>query len=226
MLSEHKAPLVDSSGFRFFAAGDAGLAHTVAHRTLDSGKLEQGYQWLRAWFEGRTSEGISRSKWAHLQWHMMVFELAVGDRASAIARFRQHVLPVALDSDDAATDGPAGMWRIALTGPVVLPWEALSRASAARARIDDHPYVALHRVLAMAGAGDVGAIDRWIGTCAPGGVLETMAFGLRAVAAGEHAVAADLLGAAAPHVHTLGGSRAQNELFSDIAARASARAAA
>ena len=73
----------DVSGFGVFSQGDAGQAHVAAHRMLDEGRHELGHRLLGAWLEGRSGSG---SDWTHLQWHMAVFELAVGQWDAAFAR--------------------------------------------------------------------------------------------------------------------------------------------
>ena len=64
----------DSSGFQIFSDSDIGSAHVTAHRMLDLGRLDRGHQLLGKWLDGRTGRG---SEWVHIQWHMLVFELAV-----------------------------------------------------------------------------------------------------------------------------------------------------
>ena len=91
----------DSSGFQIFSDSDIGSANVTAHRMLDLGRLDRGHQLLGKWLDGRTGRG---SEWVHIQWHMLVFELAVGEWKSARARFETHVLPAARESDQAVTD--------------------------------------------------------------------------------------------------------------------------
>ena len=71
----------DVSGFGVFSHGDAGQAHVMAHRMLDEGRHELGHRLLGAWLDGRDGSG---SDWTHLQWHMAVFEIAVGKWDAAL----------------------------------------------------------------------------------------------------------------------------------------------
>ena len=99
----------DVSGFGVFSQGDAGDAHVMAHRMLDEERYELGHQLLGAWLDSHDGAG---SDWTHLQWHMAVFEIAVGKWERAFARFEREILPVAISSDDALTDAPAMLWRL------------------------------------------------------------------------------------------------------------------
>jgi len=212
----------DVSGFGVFSDGDAGQAHVMAHRMLDEGRHELGHRLLGAWLEGRSGRG---SDWTHLQWHMAVFELVVGQWGAAFARFETHILPVATHTYDALTDAPALLWRLQLAAPrtVELAWEPVRDTAACRLARPSDPYVELHCLLALAGAGNVEGLDRWLqsrrATDDPKAkILVQIGIGLRAVAEGDDELAAAILTSAAPKVSRLGGSHAQNQLFEQIAA--------
>lgn len=211
----------DVSGFGVFSQGDAGEAHVTAHHMLDETRYELGHQLLGAFLDAHAGSG---SDWTHLQWHMAVFELAVGRWEAAYVRFEREILPVAVASDDALTDAPALLWRlwISAPGPIELPWEPL-RARAHR-NLGKHecPYVELHCVLALAGARDVEGLDRWLGVRRRSldprtELLFELARGLRAFAAAEYALAAALLTPVVRRTGELGGSHAQNLLFVEVA---------
>jgi hypothetical protein len=208
----------DISGYELFCTGDRGDAHVTAHRMLDAGSHELGYRLLDAWLARNEGAG---SEWIHLQWHMLVFELALGRLGGARTRFDEQILPAATSTADALCDAPAALWRISLAAPepTRLPWmEVRATALAQMRHAAHHPYVELHNLLALAGAGDTSGLDEWLdrhATRAP--LLRRMAVGLRAFAAGNYRYAAAALAAALPRISELGGSRAQNELFHDIA---------
>jgi len=217
--------LRDISGYRFFSAGDTGAAHAAAHRALDSGDYREGHRQLAAWLEGRTSAG---SQWVHVQWHMLVFEIAVGEWGAARARFDAYILP---SCDDAATDAPAGLWRLALSapGPVDLPWAVISANAASRLGSAKDRYVELHHLLALAGAGDTEALERWVDAhpvhCEEDCTLHDLGRALLFYSAGIYADAARALAIALPGLPRLGGSHAQNALFTQIQRRAAEQAA-
>ena len=219
---------VDISGSPLFCEGAFGWAHVVAHRLLDAGRPEEGHRVLGAWLAAHEGAG---SDWIHLQWHMAVFEIATERCASAFDRFERHILP-AVSAGDAHADAPSLLWRLSLMSPgrAQIPWEPVRDAAIDGLRRLSSPYVELHHLLALAGAGDVSAISRWRSTRArdvpslSDHILIRMAEGLGAFAAQDYSRAAVTLAATAPQVWRLGGSRAQNQLFELISQEARWRA--
>jgi hypothetical protein len=211
----------DLSGFGVFSHGDAGDVHVMAHRMLDEERYELGHRLLGPWLEQHEGNG---SCWTHLQWHMGVFEIAVGRWKAALRRFETEILPVAAASFDALTDAPAMLWRLQLAAPrpVALDWEAVRKTAVRRLTEPCDAYVELHCVLALAGGGDVDGLDCWLRARRSTEGLKTsilteMGAGLRAVAAEDYELGAALLTATGPKVSLLGGSHAQNQLFQQIA---------
>ena len=156
----------DTAGSRIFSAGDIGQAHTTAHRMLDGGRLSVGRRMLGEWLDGRVDSG---SRWVHLQWHMAVFELELGDWDESLHRFERHILPAATSSDSALTDAPGLLWRlcIAARGHAELPWEALRETALVNLHRHTDPYVELHNLLALAGADDAESIEQWLAARRP-----------------------------------------------------------
>jgi hypothetical protein len=214
-------PVRDISGFAVFAHGEAGAAHAMAHRMLDTGRIEQGHRQLGEWLDGRSGCG---SDWVHLHFHMAIFELARGDWNAAHTRFSREVLPVAAASEEALTDAPALLWRLVLAAPrsVELPWQPVRRTALIRMQRPSDPFVELHNLLALAGAGDAASIRHWLRTrpavtpSRPERLVERMAVALEALAARWYQQAATVLQDVAPHLAQVGGSRAQNGLFAQL----------
>jgi hypothetical protein len=210
----------DTSGYAVFAAGDTGAMHVMAHEMLDNGLVEEGHERLGAWLEGRTGEG---SEWIHLQWHMAVFELALGYWDDAHARFVAHLLPAAT-TEDALTDVPAMLWRLHLAAPrpTALPWKNARAIALESLEQSEDRYVQIHGLLVLAGARDVESLDRWLATRGDresrlDQLVTQIGEGLRAHVFGDYRRAADALSEVLPSLGEIGGSRAQNELFVDIA---------
>ena len=221
----------DVSGFALFSAGEAGSAHVMAHRMLDHDRYDLGHQRLGRWLNGRSGAG---SDWVHLQWHMAVFELALGYWEAAFARFQEHILPVVATTEDALTDAPALLWRLSLAArvPVELPWEPVRMTALARMRRPSTPYIEVHNLLALAGAGDLTSLDRWLQRQPPvarsrrEGLVGRMAVALRAYTAGDYGHATTVLANAVPYIAEVGGSRAQNQLFKQLEQASRRKAAA
>jgi len=214
----HAGPVQDISGYTVFSEGTAGAAHVMAHRMLDESRIEFGHQLLGEWLEGRTGSG---SDWIHLQFHMAVFELELGNWDAAYTRFMEEILPAAATTEEALTDAPALLWRLALTAPepVELPWQALRRTALARMQRPSDPFVELHNLLALAGACDLASIEQWLQR-RPDGVpsrpehlVERMAVALHAYTTRAYQHAATVLQSVVPQLSQIGGSRAQNQLF-------------
>jgi hypothetical protein len=220
------------NGFRPFGDGDRGRVHDRVHQLIDDARYDEARTLLEDWLDHHDGGG---GEWVHLQWHLAVLELGSGTPTEALDRFRIHIRP-AIEAGEALTDAPSLLWRLCLAGQRGLKddWE---RVRAAADRPQDHrhdPYVELHDALALAGAGDLGSLDRWLDThldhagSEEDRILLKTAWGLRSVASRDYGVAAVLLADAEVEASQLGGSRAQNALFEQIrdaaASRSSTRA--
>jgi hypothetical protein len=215
--------IADISGYRIFSEGDIGHAHAMAHELFDQGLPEQGHRLLGRWLDAHSGQG---SDWVHLQFHMAVFELALGRWDRAHQRFIEEVLPTAATTGAALTDGPALMWRLAMSAPthIALPWRAVAESAKAHMQPDDAEFVQLHHLLAMAGAGDTGSIRSWAGSTASSSTLRRFGQICEALSQSAYRQAADLLWPLLPDLSQLGGSHAQNGIFRQVASWAGRRA--
>ena len=217
----------DESGYVVFSDGDIGSAHVMAHRLLDAGDIALGRDRLGQWLAGREGSG---SDWAHIQFHMAVFELEAGDWNAAHARFLEEVLPIAAATDDALTDAPALAWRLALRAGAGrgrdLPWAPLRRTALRALEREAEPFVELHNLLALAGAGDTGSLDHWLrrrrGASASFSPVVQMGEMLRDITLRRRRQAADRLREVVPEIPAIGGSGAQNALFAELGRRMAA----
>lgn len=217
----------DKSGYVVFSGGDLGAAHVMAHELLDSGRVELGRHRLGRWLVGRTGSG---SDWAHIQFHMAVFELEGGDWKAAYARLLDELLPIAATSEDALTDAPALAWRLALRAErsSTLPWEALRDTALRSLQGRNDPFVELHDLLALAGAGDAAGLCAWLDErrndppSKSSTILARLAEGLTACAQRNYRRAAGLLDGVVPQLPAIGGSAAQHALFAELQARVAA----
>jgi len=199
-----------------FSEGTTGAIHVLAHEALDRGDIALGARELGPWLAYHRGSG---SEWAHLHFHMGVFEIALGHWQSAYRRFMREILPASMRGD-AATDGPGLLWRLALSAPpqVALPWAAVRRAALSQIRWESDPFVELHHLLAFAGAADTVQIEAWLSRqprteSRTRTTLRRAAVALLAVSKGAYGPAAEQLRQVLPDLARIGGSRAQNELF-------------
>lgn len=212
---------VDVSGYRIFSDGGPGEAHVMAHHMVDTAQYERGRQVLGRWLDGRTGSG---SQWVHLHFHMAIFELATGHWDAAHRRYLEHVLPTAERSEDALTDAPALLWRLALSAPqgTELEWEPLRQTALKRMRRPSDSFTELHNLLALAGAGDLGSLDKYMRTRTADSfdmrLVIKLAAALLAFVNGHYYRAADLLWRLLPRIPEIGGSQAQIQLFEHMAA--------
>ena len=214
-------PVREAGGYVVFSAGEVGVAHVMAHRLLDEGRIDLGHQRLGAWLDGRKGVG---SQWVHLQFHMGVFELALGRWNDAYTRFMTETLPAATKTQDALTDAPALLWRLALSAPapVELPWQAVHRTALSNLERSPDAFVELHHLLALAGASDLASIERWLQARSLGTrshrdhIVYRVALALKAYVSRAYEQAAIGLARLAPFLSDLGGSHAQRQLFSEI----------
>jgi hypothetical protein len=219
----------DISGYRIFDQGGTGAAHALAHRSLDNGQVRYGHRVLGEWLDSNSGRG---SEWVHLHFHMAIFELELGEWRQAHARFLDEILPAAAAGREALTDAPALLWRLAMTAhpDLALPWQPLRRTALACMPDTTKPFVQMHNLLALAGAGDAAAIERWLQNPAAlprtdeQRLVRQFARALAALAAGFHERAGSLLQAVLPDITRIGGSHAQNGLFPQLAEWCAARA--
>ena len=223
----HRATIAhDVSGYEIFSNGDQGAAHVLAHQMVDTGQYELGRQLLGCWLDGRAGSG---SEWVHLHFHMAIFEIATGRWEAAHRRFLDHVLPTAESSEDALTDAPALLWRLALSAPdgARLEWEPLRQTALKSMRKHRDPFIELHNLLALAGAGDLRSLDTYVNSRTADSfrmrLVRKVATALSAFAKGHYDRAADLLRKLLPRIPEIGGSRAQVQLFELMAATSSAQ---
>lgn len=211
----------DRSGFAVFSDGDTGAMHVIAHEAFDRGDIERGRRLLGRWLATHSGTG---SDWVHLQFHMAVFELALGDWQAAYARYQSEIRSIAENSQMALTDAPSLLWRLEIAAPrvVTLPWQSLHPTAAAAIERETDPFTTLHQLLVFAGAGDSAAITRWQRnqqirhTSLSDRVLRQVADALVSVASCDYVAAARSLEQVAPKLPLIGGSFAQIDLYRQL----------
>jgi hypothetical protein len=212
--------------------------HAVAHVMEMQGRFDDGSAWLRQhqphWAEGN---GFA----VHLWWHKCLFRLEAMDIAGVLRVVDSHLAGDALQVTLNRVDAAAMLWRLHLLGTdvgercraLLQGWD-LDPAHAGHYAFND-----LHAVLALLGAGDMAAAERWVARCAgralaaEDGRRDNHAMarevglplmrGMLALARGDADGAADALYPARQLAQRFGGSHAQRDLIDLTLLAAAAR---
>lgn len=199
------------------AAGHA--VHARAHVHYETDDHKTGLAWLDRWIQ---TCGAQASHRAHFAWHAALHELALGDDQAVRARYRAQLAPPTVTGVRALVDSASLLWRGRLAGVWASPDIAPVLAGVAPDLLIDPPtgFVALHAAVALAAAGDCGALARlrrrasvrpepvFTETVAP------LADALVELVHGNPDRATDAL-LALTGVERLGGSAAQREIVED-----------
>ena len=193
--------------------------HPMAHVYFESGDHASGAAWLDGWFPSTDQQADFGS---HLVWHSALHHLALGNRDTALERYR-HCAGRA--GPGGLVDGTSMLWRCQLHGlvqpgadPADVP---VAQVVAPLVEKVPFTFVGLHVALGLATAADADGLRRLAANAAgfttPGSaeLLPGLARGLAAYVEGDHAAACDLLLAQEPDFVRYGGSHAQREVFED-----------
>lgn len=210
----------------------AQAAHVVAHVRYERGEHEEGRRFLAEWLEAQTP---SAPTLVHLRWHQALFDLALLDPRAAVGAYERWIRPAAAAGVPGALIAASGLlWRLALDGrDAPLSWKDIHQKAALATDGAGSALADLHIALALAGAGDVPALDRVAaaqnalacrGDAAAGAAVLPAALGLRALVAGEPSAAAAHLEIALGGLELIAGGNAQRRLLEDTLLEACLRA--
>ena len=200
--------------------------HAVAHALAESGRHRAGGQWMR---EQRAHWATESRMRTHNAWHLAMFDVEVGNFASALDILDESLLPASSQSQLDACDAAGLLLRLAIEGiEDDGRWSKLSDAFERTATPGFWPYVDLHAALAHLSAGNKGRAQRLahaIERRAEGNdyaalrarhVTQPGLLALEAWAEGRHADAAELLAGLRPFLGDAGGSRVQLEVIDSL----------
>jgi tetratricopeptide (TPR) repeat protein len=201
--------------------GNANASHNIAHVCYETVDNAGGIALLSAWLQGYDRLAPFH---CHLAWHLALFELQSGRPEEALAIYERDIAG-AVNPRLAMIDGTALLWRFGLyefqTGP--LPWRHLADL-AARVTRPGFVFGDIHAALAYASIGDTGAMSALIaglealdarGHPIARSVVLPLIRGTVAYAAGDYAGALGQLEPVDGHIHRVGGSHAQWELYEE-----------
>lgn len=198
-------------------------AHVKAHVHYEAGEKEQGLAYLQQWIQGYAKEGLLH---CHINWHIALWQLELGDYASAMRTYLQGVHPGRAWGPpiNVLTDAAAFLWRAELAGQTRENrlWQEISAYGSKNFPAAGLAFADVHRALAYAASGDQGALDNMLhelhdrqeaGKLLAGPIVPHLAEAFGAFARRDHAKAVALI---APHMaehERIGGSRAQRRLI-------------
>jgi hypothetical protein len=198
--------------------------HSLAHVAYESGRHSDGAELITSYFEDNQPLAFQQR---HLRWHLALHRLALGDEPGARDLWRAAIAPTAVATTlGAVEDGVGLLWRWHLYGLAGwdLPWDDLGERAREVAALPVIPLPAACASVVLVALGDEGSLSALLTTAddlaaagmpVPAPLLRAVAAAARASFAGAWAEVADTLLAVRPHLSTLGGSRAQRELFDD-----------
>jgi tetratricopeptide (TPR) repeat protein len=211
---------------------DAWSIHALAHTVYEMGAARAGISLLPPAIHPCTHLGWFRN---HLLWHLALMHFACGDyaRASRMSRAAFERVPSSIPGN--LHDSISLLWRLELVGSEVgerwRPFAAIARERLDRQALLFH---AAHLAMALAGAGDWSMAERQLGmlqeraandrTGLVGDVLIPLIEGLHAFAAGDYRRVVECLEPLRARIVSLGGSRAQRDVFHDTLLEACFRA--
>ncbi len=202
------------------APHDAWAVHAVAHVYEMTHRPADG----EAWIEARRPGWRGCNNFAyHLSWHLGLFHLDQGHAARVLEIYDGEIRPDRSDDTRDFTNAVAMLWRLRQHGiEVGARWAELADIARRRRHETTLVFASLHRLLALIASGDMAAaldVAMALGTAAAGRdeqarvaarVGARLATALLAAAEPGGAVP---LGGVMEHLHLLGGSHAQRDLF-------------
>lgn len=208
-------------------------AHAVAHVWHTRGEPRRGLAWL-----DQTDACLADANnfAAHVSWHRAVLLIAVGELERALDLYDRRVaLPASVDYRD-FVNAATLLYRLERRGlSVGARWDVLADVAIGRAGDHTHVFADLHYLLALARAGRsvetrsfVRSMSASCGQTHDALMREVGLPVARAIAEADTAPrsASETIGALGAQLTRLGGSAAQREIFSLVAADSRARAIA
>jgi hypothetical protein len=198
-------------------------AHVKAHVHYEAGEKEQGLKFLQQWLPGYAKEGLLH---CHLNWHIALWQLELGDYSAAKRTYLNGVHPGAAWGPpiNVLTDAAAFLWRAELAGQQRERglWQEVSAYGSKSFPAAGLAFADVHRALAYAATGDELALETLLdelkdraaaGKLLAGPIVPHLANAFDAFARKDFQKAVALI---EPHMvehERIGGSRAQRRLI-------------
>jgi hypothetical protein len=198
-------------------------AHVKAHVHYEAGEKEAGLKYLQGWIPGYGKEGLLH---CHINWHIALWQMELGDFASAMKTYLAGVHPGGSWGPpiNVLTDAAAFLWRAELAGNPreAERWHEVKQYGDKSFPAAGLAFADVHRALAYAATGDEVALETLLGRLREreaagkllaGPIVPHLAEGFGAFARAEYGKAIALI---EPHMaehERIGGSRAQRRLI-------------
>ena len=199
-------------------------AHAMAHSFFERGDTEGGIHFLEEWLPIYDRSGLLH---AHLNWHLALLKLAMGEVDTAMKLYREHGAPAVSEAPPiiVISDGASLFWRLSLMdqSPPLPSSELTDYVRESLPQATQH-FIDVHCVMAAALAGDQALVEKRIGELEilkndgrlpPGDLVPDLCRILKAFANQKYDEVIDLLAPRLEKVVCLGGSKAQREVFED-----------
>jgi tetratricopeptide (TPR) repeat protein len=197
-------------------------AHVMAHVHYEAGEKVAGLKFLQKWIPDYAKEGLLH---CHLNWHVALWQLELGDTEAAMGTYLKAVHPGASWGPPINTlsDAASFLWRAELAGrPRDLGrWTEVGEYGTASFPGAGLAFADVHRALAYAATGDDAGLQKLLGQLRErqaagkllaGPVVPALAEGFGAFAKKDFQKALALLEPCMTEHERIGGSRAQRRL--------------
>ena len=201
--------------------------HALAHVMLTEGRLREGLAFMQE--ASGTWTALNSFMLTHNWWHLALFLIDLDRGDEALAVYDRHCWGVVKEYSQDQIGAVSLLARLELAGvDVGARWQDVAGHLAARTQDHVLPFLDLQYLygLARAGRPEADVLLAHMEAFAPGApeatraawqrVCVPAAHGLLAHARGQHARAAEALGAALPRMIEIGGSHAQRDLFGQV----------
>jgi len=198
-------------------------AHVKAHVHYEAGEKVAGLKFLQKWLPDYAKEGLLH---CHLNWHVALWQLELGDHEAAMRTYLKGVHPGASWGPpiNVISDAASFLWRFELSGRLRDHgrWREVSEYGTKNFPAAGLAFADVHKALAYAATGDALALETLLGQLRErlqagkllaGPVVPALAQGFGAFARKDYMMALALLEPCMAQHERIGGSRAQRRLI-------------
>lgn len=206
--------------------------HSLSHVFYETNDHAGGRSFLNGWLPGYEREA---SQFAHLKWHLALFELASGHYRQVMEIYAHDMEPTVMQARTTLVDTTSLLWRLQIYGAAdaPLPWGAVKAYADRTVPRPGMAFADAHVALVYAATGDVAAMQQLIsgltaldaqGHPLAGSVVLPLARGIEAFSQGAYDEAIRSIAPIAGEIVRIGGSNAQRQVFEDTLLQAYLRA--